>query len=317
MEDRARRLPLGTGLALVSALLPTTREPSDPTTLTIRIATGLAISALTLTVIALLIRIADRKRMSDAGLTSIREGWRLALWGAAVWTFPAAATFGVLALLGAPLTVTVSAPEVVGTTALLLLAVLTTEALPEEAVLRGYVTTALGEVARGWWVITIQAVLFTLFAGLLRQNWNPSDLSLFLTMGIGFGYLRMITGSVWMSVGFHTAFQTGAQLVLTHDAVHFAGNTGTAMLASASSRSRPPRSSSAAPASPAPSPPKCAHRTEPCPLQGPRVFYRISLSGCAASYARRASAMDSRWSSDQSASALTRWVRLAPVSVSR
>lgn len=40
--------------------------------------------------------------------------------------------------------------------------------------------------------------------------------------------------------------------------------------------------------------------------EGVPVFYRMSLSGCSASYARRASAMDSRWSSDHSASALTR-----------
>jgi|SRR5699024_11471474 len=73
--------------------------------------------------------------------------------------------------------------------------------------------------------------MFTVFAGVMRQNWNMTDISLFLTMGIGFGYLRMLTGSVWMSIGFHTAFQTGSQLVLSHDAVSFAGNTSTAMLA--------------------------------------------------------------------------------------
>src|SRR5690606_35896970 len=126
--------------------------------------------------------------------------------------------------------VTVPALDLARTVLLVLLAVLLTEAIPEEAVFRGYITTALGTVARGWWVITIQALLFTLFAGALRQNWNPLDLSLFLAMGIGFGYLRMITGSVWMPIGIHTAFQTGAQLVLTHDAVDFAGDTGAAML---------------------------------------------------------------------------------------
>jgi membrane protease YdiL (CAAX protease family) len=219
------------GLVIASVLLSAARSPSDPATLTIRIATGLAISALTLAVIALLVRCADRKQMSDVGLTSIRRGWRLAVWGGVIWTVPAAATFGVLAFLGAPLTVTVSAPEAVRTVVLLLLAVLITEALPEEAVFRGYITSALGTVTRGWWVILIQALMFTLFAGLLRQNWTPADLSLFLTMGIGFGYLRMITGSVWMSIGFHAAFQTGAQLVLTHDVIDFAGGTGTAMLA--------------------------------------------------------------------------------------
>lgn len=224
-------LPLGAGLAITMALLPTAQDPSHPVTLTIRILTGLVLSALVLAVIALLIGYVDRKRMGDAGLTGIRAGWRLALWGAVIWVVPACATFGVLALLGTPLIVTVPAAELALTVLLLFLAVLFAEALPEEAVFRGYVATTLSTVTRGWWTITIQAVLFMLFAGLLRQNWNPLDLSLFLAMGIGFGYLRMITGSVWMPVGFHAAFQTGAQLVLTHEAVDFGGDTGAAMLA--------------------------------------------------------------------------------------
>ncbi|GGA54889.1 hypothetical protein GCM10011490_00870 [Pseudoclavibacter endophyticus] len=224
-------LPLGAALAIMVLLMPATSDPSDPITLAGRIAVGVGISAVSLFVIALLIRKADGKRMRDAGVTSIRTGWRLVLWGALVWTVPAGAAFGVFALLGAPLTVTAETAEVAQTVLLLLLAVLLTEALPEEAVFRGYVTTALGAVARGWWVIVIQALLFTLVAGALRQNWNPVDLSLFLSMGIGFGYLRMTTGSVWMPVGFHAAFQTGSQLVLTHEVVHFTGGTGAAMLA--------------------------------------------------------------------------------------
>lgn len=224
-------LPLGLALAFVSAWSSDARDLSDPVTLAMRIGAGIAISAGAVAVVALLIRLADRRRMSDAGLTDVRGGWRLAAWGAAAWVVPAALAFGLLALLGVPLTVTVPAADFTGTVLLLLLAVLLTEAIPEEVIFRGYVTTALGAVTRGWWVIVIQALLFTLFAGLLRQDWNPTDLSLFLTMGIGFGYLRMITGSVWMSIGFHTAFQTGAQLVLTHDVVDFAGGTGTAMLA--------------------------------------------------------------------------------------
>ncbi|GAA1173012.1 type II CAAX endopeptidase family protein [Ornithinimicrobium humiphilum] len=224
-------LPLGAGLALATILLPASDNPSDPGTLSARIALGVAISAATLTVIALLVRLSDHRRMSGVGLTSMRTGWRLAVWGAIVWTIPAAATFGVLALLGAPLTVTVAGPELARTIVLLFLAVLVAEALPEEVVFRGYATTVLGTLTRGWGVIVAQALLFVLFAALLRQNANPADLSLFLAMGIGFGYLRMITGSIWMPIGFHTAFQTGAQLVLTHDAIDFAGGTGAAMLA--------------------------------------------------------------------------------------
>ncbi|QGU07456.1 CAAX amino terminal protease self- immunity [Corynebacterium occultum] len=128
------------------------------------------------------------------------------------------------------MTLTVSVGELVRTALLLFVAVLVTEAIPEEAVFRGYVTTALSAVQSRWWVITNQALLFTVFAGMLHQDWNLLDLSLFLRMGIGFGYLRLITGSIWMSLGFHVPFQTGAQLVLTHEAVVFAGGSGVAML---------------------------------------------------------------------------------------
>lgn len=224
-------LPLSAALALIANLVPAPQNLSDPRSLVMRIAAGVAFSALTLGLIALLVRAADHKPMSAAGLTPIRSGWRLALWGAALWTVPAAATFALLALLGAPVSATVPATELLQIVLLLLLAVLLGEALPEEAVFRGYLTRALGMVASGWSVIIIQAVMFTVFAGIMRQNWTVTDLSLFLTMGIGFGYLRMLTGSVWMSIGFHTAFQTGSQLVLSHDAVSFAGNTSTAMLA--------------------------------------------------------------------------------------
>ncbi|GAA4520423.1 hypothetical protein GCM10023160_05700 [Brachybacterium paraconglomeratum] len=224
-------LPLGAGLAILPALLPTARDLSDTPTLALRIAAGVGLSALTVVVVLLLVRVADGQRMRDAGLTSPRAGWRLAGWGALLWAVPAAATFGALGLLGAPLTVTVPGPELARTALLVLLAVLVTEAIPEEAVFRGYVTHALGILTRGWWVILVQALLFTLFGALLRQSWDPVDLSLFLVMGIGFGWLRQLTGSIWMSVGFHAAFQTGAQLVLTHEVLAFAGGTGTAMLA--------------------------------------------------------------------------------------
>lgn len=224
-------LPLGAGLAVLPSLLPAAPDPSDSTTLMLRIAAGCALSALTLAVILWLVRHGQGLRMHDAGLTSPRAGWLLALWGALLWSVPAAATFGVLGLLGAPLTLTVPGPDLVRTVLLLLLAVLAVEAVPEEAVFRGYVTHALGTLTRGWRVILVQALLFTLFGALLRQSWDPVDLSLFLVMGLGFGWLRLVTGSIWMSVGFHAAFQTGAQLVLTHEGVAFAAGTGTAMLA--------------------------------------------------------------------------------------
>ncbi|MBL3682394.1 CPBP family intramembrane glutamic endopeptidase [Leucobacter aridicollis] len=222
---------LWVGLVILTAVVPPHSDPSDAGTLAIRIGAGVALSALTLLVIALLARYADGLRLNDVGLTSLRSGWRLAVWGALLWVVPAAASFGALALFGRPLRATVSAGELVQTVGLVLVAVLLAEAIPEEAIFRGYVTTALGAVTRGWGTIAVQAVLFVLFAGMIRQSWDPTDLSLFLAMGVGFGYLRMITGSFWASIGFHAAFQTGSQLVLSHSVIEFFGGVGLAMLA--------------------------------------------------------------------------------------
>lgn len=223
-------LPLGVALWLVTAWVPDAEEFSEPTTLVRRIGFGVAISALTLAVVALLVRFADRRSLRYAGLDP-RTGWRYTLGGATLWAGPALVTFGVLALLGLPLTLTVPVSELVVTVLLLFLAVLLTEAIPEELIFRGYVMSALARVTRGWWIIVIQAVLFCLFAGVLRQNWNPIDLSLFLAMGIVFGYLRRLTGAVWMPIGFHATFQTGAQLLLTHDVLDFAGGSAVILLA--------------------------------------------------------------------------------------
>lgn len=77
-----------------------------------------------------------------------------------------AATFGVLWLLGVPLTVTMPGPDLARTVLLLLLAVL----VAEEAVFRGYVMHALGTTARGWRVIVTEALLFSLFGAILRQS---------------------------------------------------------------------------------------------------------------------------------------------------
>ncbi len=224
-------LCLGVLLTAAYRMLPQNPDPTEPSTLALRILAGLAISALTLTALYFLARRETPAPLRSIGLATRQRGWLQALWGMALWLVPAAATFAVFAALGSPLHLTASLADLLPAIGLLLLAVLFTEALPEEAVFRGYVTSSLGGWLRGWWIITTQAALFTLFAGILRQHWHMGDLSLFLAMGIGLGYLRMLSGSIWMPIGFHTAFQTGSQLVHTHHGLDFAGGSGMLMLA--------------------------------------------------------------------------------------
>ena len=221
---------LTAGLLTIAAIL-SPAEVTELSTIVMRSVGGAVVSILVIGTIVVLARNVDRRPLRAFGISPLGDGWRAFVSGALFWLLPASVMFALLGLLGSPLTVTVSATELTSTVVLLLLAVLLMEAIPEELVFRGYITGVLGERLSGWWVILAQTTLFTGFALLLRGYTGVADLSLFIGMGIGLGYLRMVTGSVWIAVGFHMAFQTGAQLVLTHEVVEFAGQTDTAMLA--------------------------------------------------------------------------------------
>ena len=205
-------------------------DPSDVTTLVARAAGGLVVSAVVVLVVLVLTRV-ERRRLRDVGLGPAADGWRLFLLGALAWRVPAALAFGVLALLGAPLTVTAPADRFWTALAWLLLAVLLSEAVPEELAFRGHLTAVLAERLRGWAVIAVQTALFTAAVLVLRGGLGLLDLSLFVAMGAVLGYLRTTTGSAWTTIGFHVAFQTGSQLVLTHDVVELDGSTALTMLA--------------------------------------------------------------------------------------
>lgn len=213
---------LAAGLTLLSDVGDGLRA-TDPRALWLRIIGGAGLSAIVLVLIASLSRWVEHRPPAESGLGSMRSGVRAFVIGAVAWLFPAAAAFGILTLVGSPLTITAPAAEFWTILTLLLVAVLLSEAVPEEFVFRGYVTRVLGERMRGWSIIVAQAAVFTLTATVLGGAVDVLGLSLFAAMGIGLGYMRLITGSVWTSIGFHTAFQTASQLVLTHNVVTFTG----------------------------------------------------------------------------------------------
>lgn len=218
------------GLLLLSAFAGA-GEPTDVSTLVGRIVGGVVVSGLVVVLVVLAARLVERHRLRDIGLSVAADGWRAFLSGMVAWLLPAALAFAVLAFLGLPLTVTAPPDRFWGVLALLFLAVLMSEAVPEELVFRGYITAVLAERLHGWWVILVQTALFTLTVLVLRGGLAPLNLSLFVAMGVVLGYFRMVTGSVWTTVGFHAAFQTGSQLVLSHDIVEFSGTELHAMLA--------------------------------------------------------------------------------------
>lgn len=213
------------GALVALALLPD-GSPDEVSTLLNRIVGGAGISMAVIATVVVLTRRVDRRPLREIGMTPPADAARAFASGAAVWVLVAIPSFALFALSGAPIEITAPGGEFWVTLALLLAAVLLAEAVPEELVFRGYVTRVLGERLRGWWIIVAQAALFTLTAVLLHGA-VPAvvDLSLYVALGIGLGYLRMITGSVWTAVGFHTAFQTGSQLLLTHSVIDFGGTS--------------------------------------------------------------------------------------------
>jgi membrane protease YdiL (CAAX protease family) len=214
-------------LAIGLLAAATAREPASPrelTTLLWRIQTGALICVAVVLTIGLLIRLVDRRPWSGFGLSSPSVAWRAFVVGLLAWLLPAGATFAIFALVGMPLELRATAAQVGQTVLILSLAVLISEALPEELVFRGYLTGVLGERLYGWSLIAAQTVLFTGLAHLVRGYTGLQYLMIFVGMGVGLGYLRMVTASVWTAVGFHAGFQTGAQLMLGHDLIGFGGS---------------------------------------------------------------------------------------------
>lgn len=170
-------------------------------------------SVLVVPLIALARRFLDQRSWDGLGLSSLRSGWKPLLVGIFCWLIPALIGIAASLVLG---WTTITLVEPLGDTLLfmagLALLVFFYEALPEELIFRGYFYTNLATRMPLWLAVVGQAVLFTLW-GLLNGGENSLDRSLlFFTFAIIVGIFRVITGSIWVGIGFHLVFQTFAQL---------------------------------------------------------------------------------------------------------
>ena len=164
--------------------------------------------------LALLLRGLERRPMAPVlGLAPPARAARAFVVGLRAWLLPATLAVAVAVAAGwATVSVAAAWPQALTLLAAQFVIVLLIEAVPEELVLRGYVGAVLAERLRRWPAIIVQALCFAGLAVLLTGRTDPTDASLFLAMGLVFGYLRELTGTVWTSIGFHVAFQTGMQL---------------------------------------------------------------------------------------------------------
>lgn len=154
--------------------------------------------------------------------------------GALSFLVPLSLGLAIVICLGwSTVTPAVAATEIWAFVPLLVALVFLYEALPEELVFRGYIYRALAERHSRILSVIGQAVLFGLWGTILwtiRLDMLPFDrLLLFISIGFVLGLVRVVTDSVWASIGLHTAFQTVAQLLLNEERGHFAV-TGTGAL---------------------------------------------------------------------------------------
>lgn len=180
-----------------------------------RLGVGLALSLAILASVAVLLRRSLGMRWSDMGLGSGQEARFWFLTGFMLWLIPATLAVLVTLTMGlVELRLTVDVATLAAVISLHLLTVLLLEAFPEELLFRGYIATVLSKRLGPMVVIVVQAALFTAVAVLLHRGVAILDASLFLTMGLVFGWFRWLTGSIWAGMGFHLAFQTGMQLLI-------------------------------------------------------------------------------------------------------
>lgn len=186
---------------------------------------SLLAGALGVAVIVLACRVLDRRTLASIGFGLTRGDLAALGIGAALWTGLAAVGLFAGAIAGA-ITVSFGPPtwQMVAWILLQIFLVFVYEALPEELALRGYIYTNLAERMSRWLAVLLQAMLFMLWAfalvGLLQLlgvggGWsiNIDRAILFLTFGVSLALVRLWTGSLWGSIGYHLAFQVGMGLL--------------------------------------------------------------------------------------------------------
>lgn len=169
---------------------------------------AILVCVLVVPVVVLARRFLDLRAWEGLRINSLRVGWRPLLFGMGFWLV--AAGIGLAVVLSFGWTrISFGTPDI-GVLLLFLylpLLVFLFEALPEELIFRGYFYRNLADRYPRWFAVLAQAVLFTLFGAVIGAAGSVDRIILFLTFSIVLGVLRVITDSLWASVGFHLVFQ--------------------------------------------------------------------------------------------------------------
>ena len=171
-------------------------------------------SALVVPLIFLARRYLDRRSWEGLRFTSLRTGWRWLLFGMVFWLVAAGLGLVVTVVLGWT-RISLGTPSVGILLLFLYLPVLVFlyEALPEELIFRGYLYRNLSARYARWVSVLAQATLFTLWGAAIGAAGSVDRVVLFFTFSVALGILRVISGNLWATIGFHLAFQWVTQLV--------------------------------------------------------------------------------------------------------
>ena len=165
-------------------------------------------SALVVPLIFLARRYLDRRSWEGLRFTSLRTGWRWLLFGMVFWLVAAGLGLVVTVVLGWT-RISLGTPSVGIQLLFLYLPVLVFlyEALPEELIFRGYLYRNLSARYARWVSVLAQATLFTLWGAAIAAAGSVDRVVLFFTFSVALGILRVISGNLWATIGFHLAFQ--------------------------------------------------------------------------------------------------------------
>lgn len=160
-------------------------------------------------------KVIDNTTLSGLGLGEIEKAWKPFLIGALILLTPASIGIALCLLFGwTQIQITAQISEIIIFIPLLIALVFIYEALPEELLFRGYIFTNLTEKFSQNIAALIQAGLFVGWGMLIGAAASIDRIILFFVFAWILAVLRYISGSIWVPIGFHVAFQTVAQLLL-------------------------------------------------------------------------------------------------------
>ncbi|MCY1139431.1 type II CAAX endopeptidase family protein [Actinoplanes sp. Pm04-4] len=175
-------------------------------------------SAVTATVLAVPLVVLAWRYLNRVPWTRLRRAsprtvGRLLTAGSVGYLIPAAAALTIFLIAGW-LTIDLdgSIGDLVLSVLTLVVLVFLYEALPEEFIFRGYIFRNLAAVLPTWAVVFVQALLFALFGVLVGAAGSVERIVIFFGFAVVQGWLRAVTDTLWVPIGFHLAFQSCEQI---------------------------------------------------------------------------------------------------------